>query len=169
MLHGSGLTYRELHHEPHDLSYVSRAMNDMDEFSEPHKCTLPAEHFPNTSLWSLMVYGVTSNEEDWAHKPQAMHPRKYDGKIRMFAEKFAALGKKPDLIIVNTVLWDLATANLRDARAEIPSQEMLSWPFLKEFKEKTLDLMALISELWPDAAKMYRPNHAMSQNSDGVW
>lgn len=116
-----------------------------------------------------MVYGVTSEEEEWAHKAQTLHPRKYDDKIRLFAEKFKALDHAPDLIIVNTVLWDLATANLRDARAEIEAQEWLSWSFLKEFKDKTLHLMQLVDELWPEAAKMYRPNHAMRRGSDGVW
>lgn len=118
-----------------------------------------------------MVYGVTSEEEEWAHKAQTLHPRKYDDKIRLFAEHFEAAnnGHKPDLIIVNTVLWDLATINLRDARAELDAQEFLSWKFLKEFKDKTQQLMDLVDELWPDAAKMYRPNHAMRHGSDGVW
>ena len=119
-----------------------------------------------------MVYGVTSEEEEWAHKAQTLHPRKYDDKIRFFAEKFKLLNNStlsPDLIIVNTVLWDLATFNLRDARAEIEAQEWLSWRYLKEFRDKTMHLMGLIDELWPDAAKMYRPNHAMRHGSDGVW
>lgn len=117
-----------------------------------------------------MVYGVTSEEEEWSHKPQTLHPRKADEKLRFFAKQFREnIGLDPDLIIVNTVLWDLATANLRDAKAEIPAQEQLSWEFLKEFKDKTSNLMDVVSELWPDAAKMYRPNHAMRHGSDGVW
>ena len=118
-----------------------------------------------------MVYGVTSEENEWQHKSQTLHPRKYDAKIRYFAEKFEESnnGMKPDLVILNTVLWDLATFNLRDAKSEIKAQEQLSWDYLKEFKDKTMDLLDLVTELWPDAAKMYRPNHAMRHGSDGTW
>lgn len=170
MLSKSYVTYRQLHKEPHNLGWIDHA-NGLDEFSEPHKCTLPSSHFPNTSIWSLMVYGVTSESNEWKHKEQTRNPRKYDDKIRLFAKAFNELqgGKKPDLIIVNTVLWDLATANLRDAIEEKPAQDQLSFDFLHEFREKTIHLMDLIQELWPEAAKMYRPNHAMKQNSDGVW
>lgn len=131
-----------------------------------------------------MVYGVTSEEEEWSHKGQCLHPRKYDSKIKLFHERFSGepvqegteqevgkggLGIQPDLIIVNTVLWDLATANLRDAKAEVTAKEQLDWKFLEEFRTKTIDLMRLIDKLWPNAAKMYRPNHAMRHGSDGVW
>lgn len=71
-------------------------------------------------------------------------------------------------LITRHSLWDLGLANLRDSRAEVPHIEALDLGFVEEFRAKTIALLDLLNELWPETHKMYRLCHNVRETV-GDW
>jgi len=172
------LSYRNLHKLPaEELPLLDRieweqVNSYIDEFSEPRRCELSPKttngKLENVNIWSLMIYGVVSGADDWAHKDQTREPRLWDGKLDLFAGAAHARGMQPDLILMNSLLWDLADFNLRDAKAEVPGRALLSLEQVEEFRQKTMALLSKVHEYWPSATKMYRKQHE-GKSDAGTW
>lgn len=96
LFRGSRLSHARLHSAPHDLSTVSpEDTATHDRHAEPYRCELPG----NTTIWSLMLYGVTSEEDTWKHKSHSLAPRYYRDKITLFKKALDGIGGRPDFIV----------------------------------------------------------------------
>jgi len=173
LLPNSTLSYRYMHKDAGSLAKIEKPDMYHDYFAEPHLCEVSGSDGEDTlfnfKIYSLLFYGVTGEEQEWRFKDQTREPRVYDGKIKMFKEALDGVGlAKPDLIITHSILWDLGLANTRDARAEAPHIEALDLSFVEEFKDKTVALMDLLNELWPETHKMYRLCHNVRETV-GDW
>lgn len=65
-------------------------------------------------------------------------------------------------------LWDLASFNMRDTLAQARAAEMLSLSVVQEFRDKTLEYIRLVRDLWPDARRFYRLQQGV-RGSAGDW
>ncbi|KAL7004864.1 hypothetical protein EMMF5_005597 [Cystobasidiomycetes sp. EMM_F5] len=169
-LPSSELTYNALHVAPADLSPITSPDSYYDEFSEPHLCTLP-EHLGGLKIWSVMFYGVlTKDDEEWSFKDQTRSPRRVEDKLRLFSQLLARRGEpEPDLVITHSGLWDLATSNIRDVRANAPNAEVLTLDTISTLRSRTIDLLTSIKATWPASKIMYRTIHNVLAQTAGDW
>lgn len=166
LLPDSKLSIVNLHTAPHDLAVLSSSSADRE--GEPHICQLPNPPFGETRLISVLTHGVTAAEEEWQHKNTTRAPRETLAKLELLKSALDRQSIRPDLVIMHSVLWDMATVNNRDVLAEATASDTLDLAFLSEFRGKTARLFDTVHAMWPEAARMYRLGHDVTTSS-GWW
>ena len=164
VLAGSSLDIVDLHTPPHDLVH----RDEQVDWADPHHLTINPSLVEDAHVWFLMGCGITSGETEWQHKDETRAPRALRAKVKLLKEAMDKKGIKPDLIIMHTALWDLATANLRDTLDSSPPADQLSLGFLAEYREKTKAYIEDLKTYWPDASLMARLGHR-PHVSTGAW
>ena len=166
LLPDSDLSIVNLHTAPHDLAVLPSSSANRE--GEPHICRLPDPPFGKARFISVLTHGAMAAEEEWQHKNTTRAPRETLAKLELLKGALDRQSIRPDLVVMHSVLWDMATVNNRDVRAEAIASDTLDLAFLSEFREKTARLFDTVGAMWPEAARMYRLGHDVTTSS-GWW